>query len=359
MSEDATTPSANAPASGSELGGWAESGTSPSVSTAAPAANPAPATGAAEATPAPVDPAAAVASASNSAPAPAATPEPFQFGGRTWESREKAEHWARTTQGIGRAAQENRLALIEARQQLANYERQLAELKAAQERAAAQPPVNERVGSQPGQADANQPLGDDELAEVFGILQQNNGPAVANRFLTQQLQLRAEQAASSKLSEFEEKLNKMITPLVEQHEYQQLTSQADRLIGAMATYTTGAGQLAFPELQDSEAVAEIGRIWSEMGLPQENLLSIQGLTAAVGLYRMANGYQANAVAASAAPVPSYNSPAVASSAAAVASASGDAPRATPRPMTPQEQVLADIRNAGTKGSNSALSWADR
>lgn len=358
MSENATAPNAEASSAGSELGSWTESGSS-TPAPAAPVAETttAPAAGAETAAAAPSS-AAAVASTSQPASPVEAKPEPFSFAGKVWESREKAEHWARTTQGIGRAAQEHRMALLEARQQLAAYEREIQELRAAQEQATQQPVSAKGSKGQGSQPDPNEPLGDDELAEVFGILQQNNGPAVATRFLSQQMQLRAERTASQRFQELEEKFTKSISPLLEQHESAQQIAQADRLIGAMSTYTVQGGRAAFPELQDQDALAEIGQIWADLNLPQENLLSITGLTQAIALYRMAKGEQAHSVGASAAPV-TYNSPAASSSAAAVASSSGDAPRSAPRPMTPQEKTLADIRNAGVPKSNPDLPWAEQ
>lgn len=354
MSDPAATPSAqDAPASGGEsaLGSWAESGSS-APAASAPVESAAPAAGA----PAPSQ----VADGSTAPPPPAApVVEPFQLGGRTFESRAAADHWVRTTAGIGRAAQENRVALIEARQRIADLERAAQE----RERAVATPPASVKASEGQGQVpDPEKPMDAAELAQVYGVLVEKHGPVLAAQLLIEQMGKQHEHAATTRLTALEEKINKALAPVLEQHAQAQTIARVDGLINALSTYTTTGGRAAFPELQDAQAVREIGEIWADLEGDEETLTSFKGLIQAIALRRMSLNEQAATVSASAAqPVTQPNplTSAHASSAAAVASASGDPPRSVPRPLSAQEQALADIRNAGAPKTRSVLgSWAE-
>jgi len=286
-------------------------------------------------------------------------PERFKWAGEEWDSQEKAEQSFRTLRGQFRAnearARERDSAAHSATAWKAEHDRVLAELQAVK-----QGKVSPETGttSEPS-PEAGESIDWALYAEITKTAAERGQPEVATQWLAQE-QERVMQARVEKL--LSERLDAELAPVKEAEQIRYVEQHTNDLFASMAEYVSEDGSSAFPELQDEEQAADVGRLWHSLGLPPEQALTPQGAMSAVLMYR---GYQAasnsaNAANPAATPTAATSTPVV-SDASTVIEEGVTVPEVGPDTypgMTPEAaRIAAALRRSGAHLTVPGLGFA--
>lgn len=214
-------------------------------------------------------------------------PTKYKWAGEEWDSQEKAEQSFKTLRGQYKAldsrARERDAAAHSASAWKAEHDRVAAELQALKQGKAA--PSNEATPEQSAPK-AGESIDWALFAEIQKVAAERGDPGFANRWLAEQqeavIQARIEKAIN-------ERLEKELAPVKEAEQIRYVENHTSNLFASMAEYVTDDGSPAFPELQNEEQAADVGRLWHSLGLPPEQALTPQGAMSAVLMYR---GYAA-------------------------------------------------------------------
>lgn len=271
-----------------------------------PAAPPAP--GAAVKPPDPADPAAAGKPA-QPGQAPGATPPPaagqeFTFAGQKFKDQAAAEQTYRSLQGMFRPLTEERdYGYRAANGWKEAHDRQAARVQELEKQLGVAPSAAGSQNSGAVAAAGQQPSTitvDDVLAgidtDAFEAVARTGGLPHAGKYLAGEI-LKA--VAEKMLPQYEQRFQAAIAPFQSQHEQVAAAQAAEQVITQVASLKSFDGSREmFPELKDPAALHEIGSTWRSMGLDPEKGMTVQGLMAAVALYRTLRGFVQPETAAS-------------------------------------------------------------
>ena len=244
-----------------------------------------------------------------------ATPEPFEFAGEKYASREAAEQnfkslrgqhkpilaLAKQVGGVDKIAPTFASAAESARGWKAEADRLRAELagrQPAQPAVATPPTTTQPTKTADDVADVDWEL----YAEVKKLATERNEPWKAEQWLITQVRKLDQQRIDKMLDERD-------APQKAQRARDAQAAQTETLFASLADYTHEDGSPAFPELSDEAAAFEVGRMWASLGLPPAHALTPQGAIAAIALYRMSRPKESQAKVAAPAPPPSPSAPA--------------------------------------------------
>lgn len=299
-----------------------------------------------------------------SAGAPAA--KTFEFGGEKFVDQAAAEQSFKSLRGqfkpmierVQSAEAERDRASTSAHSWKAEAERLTKELEALRGGAPATGGKQPGTGGAPtgavtaageGELDADERFLYEHAAELIADPKIGMGGFQLALREIQDKRVEARVAAVEK--RFEEKLEAGLAPSRESSELQTLKTTADTLIADMSTHVwpaghARAGQVAYPELGDSDKIAAIASHWKAEGREPADLFTHQGLRAAIALYRFTYGEPAAAPAPTATPTPVVPpQPSSADTAAAMAGHAAPAVRPTGAPASRADAVRRGMRDA--------------
>lgn len=227
----------------------------------------------------------------------------IEFGGKKYKTEGEALQAARSLHGMFRSLNTEKQRLTEERNYgyqsgnawKAEHDRVKAELDALKQGKPAPAVQGAQVGAGVAGSgevatdqlpDTNALLSDIDM-DAFEAIAVQGGLPKAGQYLASEL-LRV--VTQKILPVYDNRLKTSLQPFQAERDQVRQAQEVDQLINSLSGLRTAAGEVAFPELSDHKALAEIGDFWRASGLPREAAMTHQGLMAAIGLYRMSRGF---------------------------------------------------------------------
>lgn len=272
---------------------------------------------------------------------PEAKPK-FKFAGREFDSQEAAEHFVKSMEGrykpIQEAATRHEAQLVKAAESArgwhAEAQRLQAELQALQSGA-------QKPAQTPEAAPESKGIDWDLYREIKRVANEAGTPEKADQWLVEQIE-------AQRQADFKAWQERFETPFREREaaeaEQAQMAQTADTLVESMAAHKNPDGSPAFPEFQNGETTRAVGELWRSLDLDPKIALTPGGAVAAVALYRMAKGMDAQSAPAPA-PAPPPPNPAADAAAGLEGGRTLMPAAATRRDMDPgTARLIAGLKN---------------
>lgn len=214
----------------------------------------------------------------------------FKFLGKEYDSVEQVEQMHRTLQGMHKSKDKQVAEAEAARQEWAVA---VDAWKAEAAKLAARVAELENQGGR-GEGGVSPDAGDDAILkkvdmDAFEYLVRNGTVAQAGQYLVSEvMKLVREDVLPGVVQQFESQ----IAPFQQTAEQNRKVETMTQVTTQLADFKTLDGKVAFPELRDTTALYEIGRIWASEGHDPDALLDAKGLMSAVALYRLYNSLPA-------------------------------------------------------------------
>lgn len=119
------------------------------------------------------------------------------------------------------------------------------------------------------------------------------GDDVAALWLATHITNMTDQASKREIAALQERLDNFIKPIQENRETNAkraaVANHTVQAFQAVAALKNDAGQAAFPELQDENTAEEVGRLWTQMQMDPQYLMTPAGIVQAILNYRFYHG----------------------------------------------------------------------